>query len=61
MSGVYNPETHWFERLEAMELEARQLVHKRAGASHDEQRDMLTRQLKELEQRIEAIKRRLKR
>jgi hypothetical protein len=31
MSDVYNPEIHWFERLEAMELEARQLVHKRAG------------------------------
>ncbi len=59
MSEVYNPESSAFERLEAFELEARHLRQKLDTAS-DSAREVIQRQLDEIEERISVIKRRLR-
>jgi hypothetical protein len=60
MSEVYNPETQLYERLAELELEARQLATKRAAATNAQDREVIERQLRELEERVEILKRRLK-
>jgi hypothetical protein len=60
MSEVYNPESSIYERLEALAVEARQLVHKRNEAASPEDRAVFERQLQEVETRVERLKRRLR-
>ncbi len=61
MSEAYNPETVVYEKLEALEVEARQLAQKRNAAANDNDRTILERQLKEIEEEIAGLKRKLKR
>lgn len=60
MSEVYNPETKLYERLEALAVEARQLAHKRDAAADADDRAVLDQQLREVEERIAHLRRRLK-
>ena len=60
MSETYNPETKTFERLEALEIEARGIAKKRDAAENADERQMLDRQLKEVEDEIDQIKKQLK-
>lgn len=61
MSEAYNPETEIFEQLEALTLEARELAIKRDDAKTEEDRQVLERQLHEIERRVEHLKHRLRR
>lgn len=61
MSEAYNPETELFAKIETLELEARQLAKKRDEAASPEDRQVLERQLKEVEGSISALKNKLKR
>ncbi len=60
MSEVYNPETVEFEQMEALAVEARQLRQKRAEAHNAAERAVLDRQLREVEDQVEALRRRLR-
>jgi hypothetical protein len=60
LSEVYNPETQVFERLEALEVEARELARKRDAAATPQDRQVIGRQLQEVEAQIDALKRKLK-
>jgi hypothetical protein len=60
MSEVYNPETVEYEQLEALAVEARQLLQKRGEAHNDAERAVLDRQLREVEDQVEALRRRLR-
>lgn len=60
MSEVYNPETVAYEQLEQLAVEARQLRQRRASAHNDDERQVLDRQLREVEDQIEALRRRLR-
>jgi len=56
MNEVYNPESVQIERLEALSIEARRLAKARDQASGAEDRQTLTRQLGEVEQRIDQLR-----
>lgn len=58
MSEVYNPETVEFEQMESLAVEARQLRQKRAQAHNTAERSVLDRQLREVEEQVEALRRR---
>ncbi len=60
MSDTYNPETKDYERLEALEIEARKIAQKRDQAATPEDRKVLERQLEEVEGQINTLKKRLK-
>ena len=60
MSEVYNPEAERFEQLESLELEARDLVKRRDQAASEADRKMLEKQLKEVEEQVAALKKRLR-
>lgn len=59
MSEAYNPETKDFEKLESLELKASNLAKKRDQAKGPE-RKILDQQLKEIENQIAVLKKRLK-
>jgi hypothetical protein len=59
MSQIHNPETRIYEELGGLELEARRLACKRDEADAADRR-VIEQQLRELEQRIERLKRRLR-
>lgn len=59
MSQIHNPETRDYEALGALELEARRLASRRDDAAGPDRR-VIEQQLRELEQRIERLKRRLR-
>lgn len=61
LSEEYNPETEWLERLQSLEIEARDVARRREQSACAEDRDTLQRQLQELERQIDAIKAKLKR
>ena len=61
MSEAYNPETELIAKLETLELEARQLAKKRDQAKSPDDRQVLERQLKEVENQITILKSKLKR
>ena len=61
MSEVYNPESVIREHLESLELEARALVRKRDAAPPGDHRRVLERLLSEVEARVAALRRRLRR
>lgn len=58
MSEVYNPETVAYEHLEQLAVEARQLRQKQVSAHNDDERRVLHRQLREVEDQIDALRRR---
>ena len=60
MSEAYNPETKFQEKLESMEIEARRIAQRRNEAKNTEDRQILERQLKEIENEIAQLKRKLK-
>ncbi|MDX1681893.1 MAG: hypothetical protein R3336_02125 [Phycisphaeraceae bacterium] len=60
MSEVYNPEAALYQRIEALEIEARSMKTKRDEATSDADRTVRDRQLREIEKEIERLKRRLK-
>jgi hypothetical protein len=60
MSDVYNPETAEFERLQRLELEARDLA-KRLEQTSGESREVIERDLTAVENRIERLRERLRR
>jgi hypothetical protein len=59
MSNVYNPETEVMAEIEWLELEARVVRRQVGQARSREDRRVLTRQLKELEEQVEVLRRRL--
>ena len=59
MSEAYNPETGIYERLEAMEVEARQLRKHFDDAADPDDREVLEQQLREVGQRIGVLRHRL--
>jgi hypothetical protein len=59
VSEVYNPESALFERVEALALEVRQLLRRRDQAVHANDRQVIERQLRETEDRLQILRRRL--
>ncbi len=60
MGEVYNPEAERFAQLETLELEARRLAEKRDQATSDGDRQVIEKQLKEVEERIASLKKKLR-
>ena len=60
MSEVYNPESESFKQLQALELEARQLAKKRDDAQSDGDRQILDKQLKEVESQVDLLKKKIR-
>lgn len=61
MVDVSNSEMTVQEAIEAWALEAAKLARKRDAAASAEDREVLDRQLREVERRIESFRRRLRR
>jgi hypothetical protein len=59
MSSVYNPESDIIAEIERLELESRDLRRRVEHAHRPEDKRVLNRQLEELKQQIEALKKRL--
>ena len=59
MSSVYNPEADLAAEIERLELEARDIRRKLEHAQNDNDRRVLQRQLKETEQQVELLRKRL--
>ena len=59
MSAVYNPESDTMAEIERLELEAREIRRRIERARNDEDRRVLNRQLKELEEDVTRLQARL--
>jgi hypothetical protein len=59
MSAVYNPEADLIAEIERMELEARDVRRRIEHAQNDEDKRVLNKQLAELEQQVEFLKKKL--
>ncbi len=59
MSAVYNPEAETMAEIERLELEARDIRRRIEQAHKNEDKRVLGRQLKEIEEQIESLKKRL--
>ncbi len=59
MSSVYNPEAEVMAEIEQLELESRDIRRKIEHARQEEDKRVLNRQLKENEDRIEFLKKKL--
>ena len=59
MSAVYNPESEIIAEIERMELESRDIRRRVEHAHNAEDKRVLNKQLEELKQQIEALKKRL--
>jgi peptidoglycan hydrolase CwlO-like protein len=59
MSSVYNPESEITAQIERLELEARDVRRKLEHAKGEKDRQVLQRQLKELEDDVERLKAKL--
>lgn len=59
MSAVYNPEAEVIAQIERLELEARDLRRRNEHASQEEDKRVLSRQLKEVQEQIERLRTRL--
>jgi hypothetical protein len=57
---VYNPESDALQQLQTLELQARRLAKKLGEAATHQDRQVIERQLRETENRIENLKARLK-
>lgn len=59
MSTIYNPESDLMEQIERLELEARNIRRKLQQAPSPDDKRVLERQLKEVEQEVELLKAKL--
>ena len=59
MSSVYNPEAELMQEIEKLELEARELRQRLQQARNEEDQRVLNRQLSEVEQQVEFLRKRL--
>jgi peptidoglycan hydrolase CwlO-like protein len=59
MSTVYNPESEIIAQIERLELEAREIRRKVEHAPKEEDKRVLNRQLKEIEDEIAMLRKRL--
>jgi hypothetical protein len=59
MSAVYNPESDTVAEIERLELEAREIRRRVERARNDEDRRVLNRQLKEIQEDVERLQARL--
>lgn len=59
MSTVYNPEADVMAQIESLELEAREIRRKIEHASGHEDKRVLNRQLKELEEQVTYLRTKL--
>ena len=59
MSAVYNPESDLIAEIERLELESRDIRKRIEHAHSPEDKRVLNKQLEELKQQIEVLKKRL--
>jgi hypothetical protein len=59
MSTVYNPEAEIVAQIEKLELEARGIRQRIEQAHTEQDKRVLDKQLKEIEQQVEALKKRV--
>ena len=59
MSAVYNPESDLIAEIERLELESRDIRKRVEHAHSKEDKRVLNKQLEELKQQIEVLKKRL--
>ena len=59
MSSVYNPESDVMAQIERLELEARDVRRRVEHAHNEEDKRVLNRQLHEIEEQVEFLKKRL--
>jgi PleD family two-component response regulator len=59
MSSVYNPESEVMAEIERLELEAREVRRRVEHAKNEEDKRVLNKQLQELEQQVEFLRKRL--
>ncbi len=59
MSAVYNPEADVMAEIERLELEAREIRRKIQHASAQDDKRVLNRQLKETEDQVAVLRKRL--
>ena len=59
MSAVYNPEADIIAEIERLELECRDIRKRVEHAHSEEDKRVLNKQLEELKQQIEVLKKRL--
>ncbi len=59
MSTVYNPEADIIAEIEKLEIGARELRRRVEHVRNEEDKRVLNRQLKEVEQRIEVLRHRI--
>lgn len=59
MSSVYNPEADIVAEIERLELEARQIRRKVEHAHAEADKRVLNKQLKEIEEQVELLRKRL--
>lgn len=60
MMDMSYPEGRPSVEIESLEVEARRLAHKRQQTDDPQQRQVIDRQVRELEERIAALKRRFR-
>jgi len=59
MSSTYNPESDVIAEIEKLELEARDMRRRLEHANSEEDKRVLNRQLKELEEQVDFLRKRL--
>ena len=59
MSSVYNPESDLMAEIERLELEARDVRRRVEHTGNEEDKRVLNKQLQELEQQVEFLRKRL--
>ena len=59
MGAVYNPEAEVIAEIERLELEAREIRRRMAAAKNEQDKRVLERQVQELQQAIDVLRKRL--
>ena len=59
MSSAYNPEADVMAEIERLELEAREIRRRVEHARNEQDKRVLNRQLAEVEQQVEVLRKRL--
>jgi hypothetical protein len=59
MSSVYNPEADMMAQIERLELEARDIRRRLEHATNQEDKRVLDRQLAEIEEQVELLRKKL--
>lgn len=60
MSEEYNPEAKVLEQVERVEVELKEVLHKRNAAEEQAEKEVLQRQVDELENRLKILRAQLK-